>query len=134
MQQYIVLEKTCFRLRAAGHHMPHILCKFHEPFIDKILLPSLSRFTGSSSICFSFSYPKIYISHCICRQHTSSATDSFKSKFSLNTCRPRSDSSWPTLECFWFYHAVVTMQPQHTQACDAPARCSVTSKSKVCTT
>lgn len=58
---------TCFRLNAAGHHMPHILCAFHEPFRHKILLPSLFRFAGFSSICVSFSYPKIYITHCIYR-------------------------------------------------------------------
>lgn len=68
---------TCFELNTAGHHMPHIL---GEPFTDKTFLPSLFCFTGFSSICVQFPYPKIYITHCIYRLHPSSDT---AFKFSL---------------------------------------------------
>lgn len=104
--------------------MPHILCKFHEPFIDKILLPSLSRFTGSSSICFSFSYPKIYISHCICRQHTLSAIDSFKSKFSLNASMPSKVEAGLTLTAAderWNAFGFITLSSRCSHSTPKPA-------------
>lgn len=64
-------ELVLLQANAAGHHMPHNLGGFHEPFGDKILLSSLLHFTGFSSICVSFSYLKIYITHCIYRLHPS---------------------------------------------------------------